>query len=203
MPFVPFPQTASFEMRFLDDGQKVENVFHVDNATPWDATELLRYCAVFANWWNADMRALVSDAVSLVSVIGKDMATGTAVGVEYTTGLPLVGGNTSGDFPNNVTLAVKWSTGLAGRSFRGRTYHIGLAKNQVAGQIVVSSSLSSIVTAYLLLISAVTTAGAALSVASRFHLGVVRVTGVTTHILSASADPVIDSQRRRLPGRGS
>lgn len=203
MAFVPFPDTAQFEVRYIDDGQKVENVYHVDDATPWDATTLAAMCAVFVNWWDVSMQPLVSDAVQLVGIVAKDMSAEFGVGIDYATGLPLTGGNTSGDFPNNVTLAVKWSTGLSGRSFRGRTYHIGLSKNQVAGQIVVATPLANIVAAYNALIADVDAAGGALSVASRFDGGVERTSGVTTHILSASADPVIDSQRRRLPGRGS
>jgi hypothetical protein len=189
-------------MRFLDDGQKVENVYHLDGAAPANGADLVDMAILFADWWDVTMQPLVTDVVQLVAVVAKALDTESSPAIEYVTGLPLTGGDTTGSLPNNVTLAVKWLTGLSGRSFRGRTYHIGLSKDQVADNIVVATPLAAIVAAYNTLISDTTSAGRFMAVASSITGGAPRTTGVMTPIVSATADNTIDSQRRRLPGRG-
>lgn len=157
------------------------------------------------------MKVHVANVVTLRQVLATDISVAGGLSVIGTTGLPTTGGNNTTGYPNNVTLAVKWGTGLAGRSFRGRTYHIGLVITQVdTNDNVVASELNAIVGAYDALRTALdnATLGVEMVVVSRYsgvdanHKPIPRVTGITTPISGVSADPVTDSQRRRLPGRG-
>lgn len=203
MAFVPFPNCASVEMIFTLDGQRIENRYHVEQDSPFDEVSLAVLAALFDNWWTTELRAEQPTSLSLVLIVAKALDTPSSPGVEYSSGLPKAGlFTTTPALPNNVTLAVKWSTGLRGRSFRGRTYHIGLTEDAVAGNTISAGHLSFLIGAYEALIDDLAGLPADLVVASRISNGVERTTGVTTQVSGVSIDATVDSQRRRLPGRG-
>jgi hypothetical protein len=205
MPFIPAANTAKVEMIFLDQGQRCENVYHVQFDAPPSETDLTNLATSFRDWWDVEMQPLTAHDVSLVLILARDLTTEGAVAIEFSDGLPLEGTG-AGPLPNNVTVAVKWSTGLSGRSFRGRTYMIGLPNNSIdpdnTNQLLTSYQ-SSLDAAFELLIDTVEDAGNDLVVASFFHDNAPRVSAVLTKIVAASIDINIDSQRRRLAGRGS
>jgi len=205
MAFIPVENTAQVRMQFLYDGQHVENVYHVKSTGAWDVAGLQDLGDAFIDWWDTNLKAFMPTTGSLQQVVLRDLTTESGLAVERTTGLPLVGTNGSPQLPNNVTVAVKWSTGLAGRSFRGRTYHIGMPENSTVGNTVSAGPLDDLLAAYDALIGIPPAVDAAytLVVVSLFHNNAPRVAGVATDILDSSIDPTIDSQRRRLPGRGT
>lgn len=211
MAFIPVPETAEVRMQYTQANQKIENVFHVRRQGAWTQEDLTSLANIFGQWWISQMKVHVATAVTLRQVLATDISVAGGLSVIGTTGLPAVGSNNTTGFPNNVTWAVKWGTGLAGRSFRGRTYHIGLVITQVdVNDNVVPAELAAIVGAYDALRTALdnATLGVEMVVVSRYsgvdanHKPIPRVTGITTPISGVSADPVTDSQRRRLPGRG-
>jgi hypothetical protein len=107
--------------------------------------------------------------------------------------------------PGNVSLSIKRSTGYAGRSNRGRIYLVGLAENDVVGNMVDVGFADAKVDqlngldAYL--------AGLAIPlvqiVVSRINVGGLEPHGTWKLLLEWSVvDYRADSQRRRLAGRG-
>lgn len=203
MPFVPFNNVIKLEAIFTLDGQRVQNVHHylVDETPDVDTCEELAIS--YRSWWLDAPRNDVSSSLALTMIKCTIMETEFSPGIEYVTGLPLSGNVASPHLPNNVTLAVKWGTGLRGRSFRGRTYHLGLCESQVTGSRVNSESIPPMLGYYGDLITLATDVGpAVMCIASRFQGGLERTVGVATPVISVSIDSVIDSQRRRLPGRG-
>lgn len=202
MGFVPFANCARLEARFIQEGQHVENVYHLRSAAAFTVGDMEAAAAAFVAWFDVSMQPLVASAVTLTEIVVRGLDTPTDVAISYTTGLPLVGGNVSAGLPNNVTAALKWTTALSGRSYRGRTYHIGLTESQVAGSTIDATVRTNIQNTYLNLIGDMDTAGFTMVVASRVTAGAERVAGVATTILSCFLDSTVDSQRRRLPGRG-
>lgn len=210
MPFIPAENTARFELVYSQNGQIVENVFHIAFAGSIDPTMLEDMAAVLKTWWNTEIRAIASTTVSLNVIKARDLTTEAGSAIEYTTGLPIVGSNITQALPNNSTLAVKWSTGLAGRSFRGRTYHVGMTANQLLdNNHLRTDSQVEFSTRYNNLVSSVEAAGANLVVASFYHgvdankKPIPRTAAVITNIDNAVINATLDSQRRRLPERGS
>lgn len=210
MPFIPAENTARFELVYSQNGQIVENVFHIAFGGSIDPTMLEDMAAVLKTWWDTEIKAIASTTVSLNVIKARDLTTEAGSAIEYTTGLPILGTNTSQAMPNNSTLAVKWSTGLAGRSFRGRTYHVGMTANQLVDNNHLSSAAQvEFSTRYNNLVSSVETAGANLVVASFYHgvdvdkKPIPRTAAVITNIDNAVINATLDSQRRRLPERGS
>ena len=204
MPFVPVPTTGEFHMIFTQDGQVVENVFHVQFELGPTAEDLEGAAEVLKDWWNTELRPSCATNLTLQRIEGVDISDQAGEAIVYSGGLPLTGGASGATaFPNHVTFAVKWGTGLRGRSYRGRTYHLGLTENSVTGNTIGGASITTFLAAYGALIEDLSTEDYTLVVASKYHNKGPRTTGVATPILSCSIDPTVDSQRRRLPGRGA
>lgn len=202
MPFIPIPNTARCEMRYTYQDQQVANVFHIESAGSLAVSDLMAMGEALVDWWGS-MATIITNDVELREIDIRDLTTASGLGILYNAGLPISGGLAGSPLPNNVTVAIKWGTGLTGRSFRGRTYHIGITEAQVSGNALESAFSTSLLNGYGALPNLITTAGYTLVVASRYSNNQPRSSGVTTPILNAAyADVVIDSQRRRLPGRG-
>lgn len=203
MGFVPFDDVIKLEAIFLQDNQRIENVhYYIVDETPNVAT-MTDLCAGWVETWDTYLRAAQSTDVSLVLLRAAIMETESSPGIEYSVDLPMSGGHGSPALPNNVSLAVRWLTNLRGRSFRGRTYHIGLCEDQVDGNIVTETTQVALESIYGNFISISVDVGPAVKcIASRVSHGVERVTGIATPVVNVFVDPYVDSQRRRLPGRG-
>lgn len=124
---------------------------------------------------------------------------GGGVTVLDTTGLPAAGtAGSTGNMPNNVTIAISLRTGHAGRSHRGRIYHVGMYAGQLdsTAQQLSSGALAAFQTNYTALMNQLSACGGGtlcqLAVASWKLLSAFPVTGI-------QIDPYLDSQRRRLP----
>jgi len=210
MPFIPAANTARIEMVFSQGGQIVENVYHVEFASAPDPTMLIDMAEVFKNWWNTNVQPYAANTLSLNVIKARDLTTEAGSAIEYTTGLPISGASAVQPLPNGSTLAIKWTTGLAGRSFRGRTYHLGLVTSELVDPNHISSGFqTTLAGAYQALITAVEGTTNNLVVASFYHgvdsLGkpIPRAAAVLTVIDNAVVNSTLDSQRRRLPERGS
>lgn len=203
MAFIPVPNVAQVELIFSQGGQIVENVYHVLDPDGWDVGSLNLLCEDFLTWWQAQPRANTCQGVSLYLIKAKDLTSDGAAAVEYTTSLPVAGSGAVACLTNSVTLAIKWNTGLAGRSYRGRTYHIGLYASMLATPNTMNpATVTELIDQYSALLTSFTDENQELVVVSRIHDGAPRVTGIATPIVSVSINPTIDNQRRRLPERG-
>lgn len=200
--FIPAPATVRVEMRFTQQGQKVENVYNVLMTQEINVGNVQALAGVFASWWTTSMSDDVSTGLTLQSVVATDISVPDGLSIEHTEGLPASGLNASGQPPMNVTVAIKWITGLAGRSFRGRTYHLGIVNNQLANSTVNPSEVTTLHNLYQMLLTEVLTTTNHLAVVSKFHNKAPRDTAVVTPIIDVSVDDTTDSQRRRLPHRG-
>ncbi len=204
MAFIPAENTARVELVYNDIGQICENVYHVLLDHQPTASDLTDICDAFVSWWDTDMQPIVSVGCQLFKIIARDLTEEGGVGIEYTTGLPLTGTGTS-SLTTAITLATKWSTGLSGRSFRGRSYFVGMPADALSADpnIVSTTFASNADAAAEALIGTMIAGGWQLVVASFFHNLLPRTSAVLTPIISASVDRFVDSQRRRLTGRGS
>jgi hypothetical protein len=210
MPFVPVENTALVETRMLYDNQKVENTLWVLNDTAWDGASLVELATEVKSWWDASYAGLVTTGVTLREVVCTDMTTDTGA-VGSVSGAGSVGTVGGTKMPSNVSLAVSFRTASRGRSFRGRNYLVGLSNSQIEQPNTAASDyIEAVIAAYNDFMSAIDTAGWTWVVASRFSgvdpdtkQPIPREAGVTTPIVTVVVtDTAIDSQRRRLPGRG-
>jgi hypothetical protein len=109
---------------------------------------------------------------------------------------PRPGTNGTGSTPGNVTSTVSWRGLFVGRQYRGRTYVVDTPNDAItAGETLTGSRSGILATWAVNLLAALSSVGNPLVVASFTH-------NAAYAVVSAVIDNILDSQRRRLPGRG-
>lgn len=205
MAFIPVANTVAVETIFELDGQIVENTSYWEavDVTP-TLTEVQTLLDTIRGVVEEDLLPLLADAIKLVRLVGTLL---TAVDSLSTTLniSPAVSGGVGGPFyPNNVSYTVSFLTSARGRSFRGRNYIAGLPVDAVSGNTVDSDFRTGLLAYYTGLRAEMSELGWQMVVVSRYANHAPRVAGVTTPIDSFTTfDATVDSQRRRLPGRGN
>jgi len=202
MAFVPAPGVVMAELVYSYQSQICENTLYFERLDDWTPTNMTVLAEALAAWWEENIQANVTSALSLTSVRVTDLSTQTSLGIEYIGELPESGGAAGDPLPNSVTAAVTFVTDIRGRSFRGRNYILGLLESQVSGNFLSSGTVSFFTDAYTLLIDVAADADCTWVVLSRYSDNAPRVTAVATPITGVRMNQVVDSQRRRLPGRG-
>lgn len=121
----------------------------------------------------------------------------------YIPAAPVAGTGVGDSLPLNGTWAITSRTALRGRSFRGRTFLVGLLTSILddagTGDGV---TLAGIAAGFIQHLITVPEPGWVWVVVSHFAEGVARAAGLATPIEQVSVDTLLDSQRRRLIGRG-
>ncbi len=203
MAFIPVPNAVSVEMRFTQDGQLVENTFGVITTDGDNPSTRLAIATAFYNWWAAEMQTLVSSTVLLREVYVTDITDEAGGTTAFIPSVTTGGANVNPPLPNGTTLAVSARTNARGRSYRGRSYFIGLTENVVDHNRVTPAAVEAIQAAYNTLGPDYLEVNGTLGVISRYANKNPRSVGVITPITGwVITDDVVDSQRRRLPGRG-
>jgi hypothetical protein len=205
MPFVPATNVAQAELVFNWNSEICQNVLHFVAPGAIGTTELNSLGFHLANWYQAQLSPLQSQTCSLVSIRLRDLTSEQGSVIDYTTNLPLAGDLTNDSLPNHVSIAISKRTNLVGRSFRGRIYHVGMVKDHVNGNNVQATPLANIIAAYddILAFSDPSDNPWIMVVVSKYSGGQARSNAVITQVLTLTSDGKVDSQRRRLAGRGT
>ncbi len=191
------PAVARIALVGAKDVREMINTFHM---TRVDGAELgLADLPNMANtlkaWYDASYKPQIQglNYTNLITVRKQSHADPLAYDLGYTNDF---GTNTGTELPANDTIAVSWRTGKAGRAQRGRFYAMGVPEEDVGGGDTITSA-AQIAFAVLAqdLLTRLAAAGLKLVI---FH----RLLGTYTPIISVIVDSLLDSQRRRLPGRG-
>lgn len=198
------PDTIKLEAVFSQDGQATENVHYFTTTASIDTDLLQSLGRAYVAWYEAHLQGWQPSNISLMKLKITDMTADNGQGIEYQTDLPLTGDNPNSDsLPNNCTVAVKWITAFRGRSYRGRTYHIGMSTNMADGSYLAPTYANLLSLDYSNLLTLTDDANSfALAVVSLVSGGVARESGIATPVVGCTVEGTIDSQRRRLPGRG-
>jgi hypothetical protein len=204
MAFIPVPNTVEMTLRAQVFGQECVNTQYATLAAGVPtAAQVEEVCAA---WRDVvlDHLNLWHNQTTFIEVHGRDLSTddGPVADISFDAGV--TGSVSSGALPNNVSLAIQFRSGVAGRSNRGRNYLFGIAETYLADANHVTSVFANAVHTYYGDVgSAIVAAGFEWVIVSRYHDGAPRVSGQVLPINSHGfADFTIDSQRRRLPGRG-
>lgn len=203
-PFIPVPNTASVELIYQQIGEVSENVFKCYKGTPFSLSDLQALRGVVNTWDSATASAVRTSSASLFRIRTKALDSLGSPMEDYYLPTPRPGTIVGTNAPLNMAFCVKLGTGHSGRSYRGRWYWGNLTMNQTsdAGHMaVVSANLA--VAALNTLVANLAAAGYTMCVTSYMTGGVWRASGLNTAITTAVAtDTLLDSMRRRLPGRG-
>ncbi len=183
-------------------GEVLENVWYFREADPFDATSLAALNTSIASNWATTMKQHLSTGCFLDFI--ESTALDTDAGAQDTLAVAAGGVIAGAGYPGGVTIAIKFATGLAGRSNRGRMYWPGIAESQATGNDLNSAVATAFVADVSDLFAGVNTdVTAEHVVVSYCHNNAWRTTAesnlVTSYLL---VNNDLDSQRRRLAGRG-
>jgi len=208
MSFIPMLDTVEVVLNWTWAGQEVKNVFHFQFPTAPSIDDMTELGLEIIDALIGLSFGFISEQASLDSLKITDMHAVDAPTITSVDGtsssLPLVGSTSASSLPTNAALVVTHHTQNRGRSFRGRTYMPGLTPDDLAnGTSVTSGVVTSVLGFVNAIVNGATTAGWTHVVASKRHNKADRLSAVLTPVTSYSCNADIDSQRRRLKGRGS
>lgn len=187
------------------DNQLIENTLYFKHSGAVSVPAMSQLGLDLIEWWTTELAPFLSDAIGLTEVAVVDLsdAAGPSISVPATTGT--AGAGTGETLPNNVSLCVSFRTAGRGRSARGRNYLPPPTGDDIVTNTFNPGYVGAIHAAY----NAIGFGGSFTDdhiwvVVSRVHNGVDRVAGLAQNVLSVViVDAIADSQRRRLPKRGT
>lgn len=201
MAFIPVLNCVQARLIWQEDsGVVAQNVFwHATTGAPLMAD----LEAIGATWGEmmteSGLGPNTTNNWALSSVALRAMNEEEGISLNYTGGMPISGTGAGYKLPDQVCYTVTWSTGLVGRSARGRTYVLGMAGEAVQNQNrLTDASQASFNNTWGVILEGFATEGHALQVVSFQEGGVPRAAGRMLPILSHQVRFPLATQRRRL-----
>lgn len=203
MAFVPAANVAQVNLRYVWNGERCENTLYFRQNEGWSPVGLSALADRIFEWWDVLVQPIQHTACSLREIYVRDLEVEDG-NVFTLTPSPTPSGTTAGEgLPNNCTLCVSFRTGLAGRTRRGRNYMVGMGEAHQSNSYALNSYALAVQTAYEELLTFGAIYGFNWVIISRYSNGLPRSQALVTQVQAvAIVDLAMDSQRRRLPGRG-
>lgn len=199
----PVTGTMRAELRYTLGGQQCENVLHWELTTlSPQLTDVAILGAKLVNWWGTFVKPYVGANCILNSIKMTNLDNLQGFAAEYTTGLPLAGTSNATFLPNHVTLAVRLGTASRGKSTTGRMFWPQISSGNVSNNVVDGTLAAEIKDALEALLAIGFSADYKLAIVSYFAGHALRLIPLVTPVISVAVENILDSQRRRLPGRG-
>lgn len=205
MAFVSTNDCVELDLRLVFAGQHIEMTFHLSVPATITSALLETLANILLSWWDSTLYSSLSNqlGISGVQATSLESATAPSIFVPYAGAHPV--GTVTGDpVPTGSAMVVTKRTDLRGRSYRGRNYFPGLGANTLStAALWDNDAMTSVLAWYGALHDDFLDAAAVPVVLSMFTAGSPRAHGVMTPISVYSIDNSVDSQRRRLAGRGN
>jgi hypothetical protein len=203
--FQAVPNTMRGDLFTTVAGQYCVNSYYFRKATPCTNTDVQNLAlALRDDFWTDNLQPLVTADVAFSSVTATalDAADAPFYGLDAPVGDE--NGTGSGmSIPTGSCLVATFKTAERSRNGRGRVYISGIPTGKMADPAEVTTDyLADFITALGALSTIATALSATLVVVSRWLNKVQRAEGVPISVTTITADRYVDSQRRRLFGRG-
>jgi len=204
LPFIPTPNVALCELNYDWEGQRVNNTLWFENqGVEFDITTLGTLANALSEYWIDHMMLQLANQITYRGCIAYAQFSESAPAVA-SAGVAVDGVVADSCNPNNVSWAVKFNTAARGKSGRGRNYVPGIPKAAIDANSIDPAFASDILLVYNGILTEPTLADFAWVVVSHFTAGAPRTEGLPQAVTGATySDLTVDSQRRRLPGRGT
>lgn len=202
MAFIPVPNAAKVAVVGSLDSQEIVNTLWFTSAGGFSPSEIETLAGAVSGWWIDSILPYLNNGYTMAYVTATDASVSGGAQFTDSAGAGETGGVGGSQMPNNLAFCVSFRTGFSGRSNRGRNYVSALSESNMATANRVDPTWAGqIKTGYEVLLG--DGIGFTWVVASQYHDGDPRVSGVTNPVTSVLfVDTIADSQRRRLPGRG-
>lgn len=200
MAFVPVPATMRVAITFEDNaGNQAANVIHVRSTTPpVDGTTLNTVAGVVEDWLDATWSSFSPTTWRAINIDILDLTVDDSLFLS--SAVDVQGLDTAEPLPSFNTVAISLRSAFAGRSRRGRLYHVGMSDSRVAGDYVTEAAATTYINGYESLRSAFLADDLEWVVVSYVADGAPRVSPLVTPITNITlTDRKIDHQLRRSP----
>jgi hypothetical protein len=203
MAFQAIPNGVEVLLAATLAGQVCNNTLFFTHAGAWGVDEMQALADAVDDAWGSFVSTYMYQDYHYDQTIVTDKRTDTALQA-FAFANAGSGGVTGAPVPNNVAISVKRQSAFTGRSARGRVYIPVGAESHLVSTNVVTDAFAAAATAALQAISdAADDVDWTAVIVSRVHDGVTLPEAVVYTIVEwIVVDKVIDSMRRRLPGRG-
>lgn len=204
MTFCGGNNLAAITLSYTYFGQVTANTLFFTGVSDWNPSTLEDLAEAIIDWWQTEVRPQLSNSLTLVSVEARDLGAVDSYVVEEQCSGDCVGAVTDPGLPGSIAMVIKFSTGLAGRSKRGRNYVMGWGEERVTGNEFVTEYIAPMVASYEALAGYVGLVNSSVHVVfSRVDCSDVIDTGDMYPVIGYSTDGLVHTQRRRLLGVGS
>lgn len=205
MPFIAAPNIVQAEMRYQLSGEKIENRINVNVLHTPTVADMTSIANALSNALLTLWKPLLPATFVATEVFCRSMEVQNGPQASFPiTPAQGTGTNIGSQLPNNCSLCVSLRSNLAGRSARGRLYWPALMETVVVNNIVDTAHVAAIASAVRGIDVNLTAVGFLWTIVSHFSNNVLRPGGPVYFEVSdvLVVDSVVDSMRRRLPGRG-
>jgi len=204
MTFIPTVDTARATLNFSQGTSLGVNVLWFKRSSAIVSADLTTLAIDLTNWWDTygDPTMVASGQLNSIDVIQQDSSTSPSI--NYAPASPIAGTAAGTGAPLNVTIVSSFRTANRGRSSRGRFYSYALSETDTNNDgVTIGSGLQTALSVMWANLSGfVAPDGWTHVVVSKQLDGVARTAGLAQAITSYIIDTALDSQRRRLLGRG-
>lgn len=203
MPYIPVPNGIQLCFLFTTDNQNWQFCLTLrKSAGAPEDTDLAQAAADGNAWWLSTLKALMGSSSTLREILATDLTAQGAPQNRIVVNEAATGGGTP--MPLNSCVAISHRTAKRGRSYRGRSFLSGwLGLNQVSNNIISAGYAAALAAAFGVLRTLLDGHGLDHVVASKQHNGTATSPAEANEVIAYVVDTALDSQRRRLTGRGT
>lgn len=198
MAFIPAPETNKVILSYESaQGNHAMNIIWVkDEEGESSSARLIQLLGIINSWATAEWENAAPTTWELDFISAQDWSVENSL---IETLLPsVIGVSASPALPATTTKALSLRTGFAGRSNRGRLYHVGIPENAAVGDFIDATYMADLIDIYEQLRQDFIAADFTWSVASFVSGGVPRAGAVIRPITSIIAtDSTLDTMRSR------
>lgn len=204
MAFIPIPNGIALTFYFTSASQNWQFSLTLrKSAGEVEITDLQQATADGSAWWTSFLKPQLATSTSLTSIVASDQS--VEGGNQYQATVNEAATGSGSAVPLNACVVISGRTAKRGRSYRGRSYLSGLrdAILGVSMNAISSAFASTLAGGFASLASTLDGHGLDHVIASKQHNGAPVNPAETNEVTAYVVDTNIDSQRRRLTGRGT
>lgn len=191
-------------MVYVYNGQRIVNVYHATRGVPATFANLQAIAIIFRDWETSHNRNHKHTTASLVLVSTKALDGPGSPVWDLVVSPAIAGTRTNIAMPSYCTVAVKHTTGLGGRSYRGRTYLCALsAVDIIPPDTWHPAQVAAVNTSFAYLRTTLAAAGFTFCIVSKYSgvdgsgKAIPRMFGLITPIVASECGVGLDTQRHR------
>lgn len=203
MGFIPTAGAVRVDIQYVQSGQQIHNVIWATRDAAWTLAQREALNTAIKDWWDTTAKAFFSNQLALTMVTSVNQDTSSSPASTLVVSPAIAGSAAAVPLPNGSALVASLRTDLRGRNYRGRMYLAGVRETARVDAIsITTGEIANLITALAALKTVIDGLGAIWVVVSHYLNKLPRSAGLKTPITAISMDQYIDSQRRRLGGRG-